>query len=278
MDVLFNELSLAGQFSNEENFLRCGLFPIINVLKEMQGFSIQLLKKKDVWNEKVSPTSNLHSVMVSNNFRKSDEIRRFKTAIASLCKDPYWDDDIKQNANSTYFFNGNDIWGSSPAEASERDKVIVSFGSSLASANPVSIIRNGTNLPLVNLTLRGTLTEHLWESGQISFESYLKSRFSGGKLDFSMVCEKMGFQGIQTAEQALFVDTFRKFEELTWNQIYTDIGIDFKEYHGNLDQRYHHRKTHKFRASQKIRCHGYRENDSFIVIGFEIDHQLSDQG
>ncbi len=205
-------------------------------------------------------------------------LRRLKSAIADLTKEPFWDYDSKQDTNSIYLFDGADICGSSPAEACERDKVVVSFVSSSASLDPLNIIRNGINVPLLNLTCSGSLTKHLWVNNQISFESYLKARFSGGKLDFSKGDAKMGFSGIQAAEQSLFIDTFRKFEELTWDQIPTDRGLGYKEYHGSIGMSYRGIKTYKFRASEKIRCHGYREKDSFVVIGFEIDHKLSDRG
>lgn len=278
MQILFNELSLTGQFTDQYVFLRNGLLPFVGVLKEMHGFSTLLLKKSDVWNKMITPTSTLHSFLINNAFRKSDEVRRLKSAIADLTKEPFWDSESKQDPDSTYLLDGADIWGSSPAEACERDKSIVSFISSAASSDPLNIIRNGINVPILNLTCSGKLTEHLWAKDQISFESYLNARFSEGKLDFSKVNEKMGFSGIQSAERSLFIDTFRKFEELTWDQIIADRGLDYKEYDGVISRTYRNLKTYKFRASEKIRCHGYREKDAFIVIGFETDHKLSDRG
>jgi len=278
MQILFNELSLTGQFSDQDAFVKNGLLSFVGVLKEMQGFSTLLLKKSDVWNNKITPTSTLHSFLINNEFRKSDEVRRLKSAIAGLTKEPFWDFHSKQRPEFTYFFDGTDIWGSSPAEACERDNVVISFVSSPTSLDPLNIIRNGVNAPLLNLTHTGKLTEFLWTNNKISFESYLKVRFSGGKLDFSRVNEKMGFSGIQPSEQSIFIDTFRKFEELTWSQIHTDKGLDYKEYHENIGMTYLDKKTYKFRASKKFRCHGFREKNSFIVIGFETDHKLSDRG
>jgi len=240
MQILFNELSLTGQFSDQNAFIRDGLLPFVGVLKEMQGFSTLLLKKSDAWDKMITPTSTLYALLVDNALRTFDEVRRLKSAIVSLTKEPFWDSDSKQNHDSTYFLNGADIWGTSPAEASERDKVVVSFVSSSASADPLDIIRNGVNVPLTNLTCSGKLTELLWANNQISFELYLKASFSGGKLNFSMVDQKMDFSTIQSGEQPIFID--------------------------------------KFRTSEKFRCHGYREKDSFVVIGFETDHKLSDKG
>ena len=278
MQILFNELSLTGQFSDQDVFVRNGLLPFVGILKEMQGFSTLLLKKSDVWDKMITQSNTLHAFLINNAFRKTDEVRRWKSAIADLTKEPFWDSDSKQNPDYTYLLDGADIRGSSPAEACERDKVVVSFVSSSASLDPLNIIRNGVNVPLLNLTRSGKLTEFLWANNQISFESYLKARFSGGKLDFSRVDKNLGFPGIQPSEQSLFVDTFRKFEELTWDQIHSDRGLDYKEYHGIIGMRYRGIKTYKFRASEKIRCHGYREEDSLVVIGFETDHKLSDRG
>ncbi|MGZ8173683.1 MAG: hypothetical protein ACXW1Z_02995 [Methylobacter sp.] len=278
MQVLFNELSLTGQFSDQDDFVSNGFRPFVGVLKEMQGCSTLLLKKSDVWDKMVTPNSTLHSLLIHNASRTSDEVRRLKSAIAVLTKEPFWDSDCKQDVDTTYLLDGADVCGSSPAEACERDKVVVSFVSSTASVDPLNIIRNGINVPLLNLTCSGKLTEHLWANEHISFESYLKVQFSGGKLDFSRVEQKMNFSVIQSTEQSLFIDTFRKFEELTWEQIHADQGLDYKEYRGTIGRDYRAIKTYKFRASQKFRCHGYRENDSFIVIGFETDHKLSDRG
>jgi hypothetical protein len=277
VQVLFNELSLTGQFSNQDDFVKNGLLPFVGVLKEMQGFSILLLKKNDVWEKMITPTITLHSLLINNAFRKHDEVRRLKLAIVDLTNEPFWDSD-SQHANSTYILDGADICGSSPAEACERDKVVVSFVSSASSVDPLNVIRNEISVPLLNLTYSGKLTDILWANDQISFESYLKARFSGDKLDFSRVDDKMGFLEIQRSEQSLFLDTFRKFEKLPWDQIHTDKGLDYKEYHETMSISYRNIKTYKFRASQKFRCHGYRDKDSFVVIGFETDHKLSDRG
>lgn len=119
MQILFNELSLVGQFSNQDAFVKNGLLTFVGVLKEMQGFSTLLLKKSDIWNNRITPSNTLHSFLINNEFRKSDEVRRLKSAIAYLTKEPFWDFDTKQNPEFTYFFDKTDIKGSSPAEACE---------------------------------------------------------------------------------------------------------------------------------------------------------------
>ncbi|VFM95021.1 MAG: hypothetical protein BECKG1743D_GA0114223_100175 [Candidatus Kentron sp. G] len=146
------------------------------------------------------------------------------------------------------------------------------------SSDPLDITRDGIPIPLSNLFDSGRLTQILWDHKKISFDAYLKARFSGGKLDFSHVDDKMVSSEIQPDEQSRFTDAFGKFEKLDWSQIHVDKGLDYKEYHGAIGPRYRHKKTYKFRVSEKFRCHGYREGDSFVVIGFETDHKSSDRG
>nr|VFK38810.1 MAG: hypothetical protein BECKTC1821E_GA0114239_10031 [Candidatus Kentron sp. TC] len=277
MEILFNECSLVGQFPNRNDFLENGLRLFLGVLKEMRRIdSTLLLKKSDAWEKMATPKDNLHALLVD---RTSDEILRLKSAIVELTREPFWDSNSRQSPDSTYLLDGIDIRGSSPAEACERDKVIVSFLSSPTSSDPLKITRDGTDIPLSNLVRPGRLPDLLRDTGEIPFETYLKTRFSGGKLDFSEIDEKkMGFPRIQPSEESRFIDTFRKFEESSWERIHADSGLDYKEYHGIMDRRYRDRKTHKFRVSKKFRCHGYREKDRFVVIGFETNHKLSDRG
>ncbi len=274
MEILFNELSLTGQFSNQEDFITKGLLPFNAVLKEIEGFSCHLLTKTDTWNHKVTPSDTLHSLLMS----RSDEIRRLKSAIVRLTKGPFWDNDTKQCPENTYLLNGMDIRDSAPAEACERDQTLISFVASDKSINPLNVIKNGENIPLFNLMNSGCLSEFLWDKEKISFELFLKSQFFKEKLDFSQVDKTMDFSVVQPSEYNIFIETFKKFNKLNWEQIYNDKGLNYKEYHGMIGTKYRGMRTYKFRVSQKFRCHGWREKDRFIVIGFETDHELSNRG
>jgi hypothetical protein len=220
MDVLLNELSLEGQYPNTEVFLQTGLMSVIGVLREMQSFDTTLLKKSDVWSRMVTQGQTLHSLLTGPLSRSADEIRRLKISIANLQNDPYWDDDSRQPQDTSYIFNGQSIVGTSPAEACERERIILSFLSSAFSVNPFCVIRNNLPIKLYN----------------------------------------------------------RKFEQLDWNQIHIDKGLDYKEFQNTLGAAYSGKRTYKFRTSRKFRCHGYRQNERFVVIGFETDHDLSDRG
>ena len=73
----------------------------------------------------------------------------------------------------------------------------------------------------------------LLERGELPLEKYITTRFSGGKLDFSLIEDTHGFSLIDNENQNEFIDSFRKFEELDWNAIATDKGLDYKTYNKN---------------------------------------------
>lgn len=277
MEILFNELSLSGQFRNENEFISRGLTTFLSVLKNFETHAALLLKKSDTWSRNVSPASTLYDLITDSRFRKEDEIRRFKSEIAKLTTEPFWDSDSRQSAITTYSKNGCNYKGTSIAEACERDKMLVSFVDSQHSYTPIDILKNGSNVSLTNLTRHGELPEYLWRNESISFDVYIRSKYTKGKLDFSQVDPKIGFCCIKPNEECQYLERFELIESLSWDAIYSHTGLDYKQYHSQLASKYSF-PTYKFRVSQKTRCHGYRSDNRFVVIGFESDHKLSDIG
>lgn len=79
----------------------------------------------------------------------ADELRRLKSAIASLTKEPFWDvgdSDIMQEMTSNYLLNGLDVAGSSIAEACERDRALASFVPSSFSGSTLGLVKNGVSI------------------------------------------------------------------------------------------------------------------------------------
>ncbi|MFS2887921.1 hypothetical protein AAH095_13845 [Phocaeicola vulgatus] len=77
------------------------------------------------------------------------------------------------------------------------------------------------------------MTGNLLSFDFMSNSRYITIRFSGGKLDFSLINDTLGFSLIDGENQNEFIDSFRKFEELDWNAIATDNGLDYKPYNKN---------------------------------------------
>ncbi len=118
----------------------------------------------------------------------------------------------------------------------------------------------------------------------MSLKKYITTHFGGGKLDFSLIDDTYGFSLIDNENQNEFIDSFRKFEELDWNAIATDKGLDYKTYNKNKKSRRYFsdnlwkKGIKKFKITQWNRCFGYVNNGIFYVLRFDLDHELNDVG
>lgn len=278
MELLLNELSLEGQYSSVENFVSTALTSTLKVLKELSSFGQLLLKKQDIYKSKITVHKTFHDVLKSPLPHQRDEIRKFKNAIVTLTTEPFWDETIKQDADSTYTWNNEDIWGSSLAESTARDRAVLSFLNSRFEDKKLEVLKDDGSIIINNICKRDDLTELLWSKGEILFGEYVINHFYNGKLNFGKMIDQDNFLNIEPMEQKLFLDTFRKFEILPWNQIIKDKGLNYKAFNNSLPGYSGSHSLDKFRASRLIRCHGYRKGDTFFVLLLEIDHNLSDNG
>jgi len=277
MEVLFNELSLYGQYRDCGDFIHRGLKPFLKVTTEMKQLSVELLKKCDTWNCKVTGSQTLNDI-IRSKARKMDELRKLKLDFASLIKTPFWDIKTFQNSDSVYILSGEEIAGTSLAEACCRGCTVVSFGDSPVSCNPLLVYKDEQEVSLHNFTKSGELSDLLWQNKEISFEQYLKAFFHQTRLDFSKVLSKYTFDNVDNSDYGTYIGTLKRFCEMHWDDIYKDRGLDYKKYNRSLAIKDCPDETYKFRVSQKMRCHGYRKDDKFVVLAFESDHKLSDKG
>lgn len=278
MEILLNELSLKGQYSSVQDFIDSTLKTILSIFKEIKDSGQLLLKKEDFFKSKITTNKSINDLFHDPAFKMNDEVRSLKSKIVELTQEPYWENSLKQDADTMYTFEGKEIWGSSLAEACERDKVVSSFVNSDFESPTLEVSKNDLKVTINNLTERGQLRELLWSERKISFGDYILSRYQLGKLNFSVFIDRNNFDEIQQCDQSLFLDAFRKFEDLTWSQIEVDDGFKYKSFSGTLKGYTGPKNLYKFRTSQKYRCHGYREEEQFFVLYLEVDHRLSDRG
>jgi hypothetical protein len=277
MEILINELSLTGQFASSEQFISEGLPPLLAVMKEVDSTKDLLYKKYDLYNSKIDAKTTIYDLIVGQTSRLYDEIRRFKSQLAALFENPYWEDNRKHPADYAYVYNGNDVCNHSIAEACERDKTIISFVHKNFSTTQLSIMKNDTEIEIDNLFDKGHYAETARKKETINCQEYCIRKFKGGKLDFSKIDEKEGFALLKKEDENLFIDAFRKFTELSWSQINVDDALDYKPYPDNDNVfRQIPYKIHKFRVSQKYRCFGYSDKGIFYVLRFDLEHKLSD--
>lgn len=279
MEVLINELSLHGQFENENHFVDAGAMPFVSVFKELNNSRDNVYKKYDLYSYNITSEITLHEFLTSQKSRISDATRRLKSILSGFILDePYWESDQKHSLDSIYLLGKDTIVGFSLAEACERDKTIISFNSEKFNNKKVIVNKdNSEEIILDNLFDKGHCNEVNRERNNIDINEYCITRFKGEKLDFSQIDNKFGFEHLKKEDEELFIDAFRKFTELSWQQINVDDALDYKPYPDN-DKVFKAvpYKIHKFRVTKKYRCFGYSANGVFYVLRFDLEHKLSD--
>jgi hypothetical protein len=279
MEVLINELSLHGQYTDEEQFIDSGVIPFISVFKELDRDRDVVYRKHDLYTYKITSAKSLHEFLISQKAKISDATRRLKSLLSGFILDePYWENNQKHSPDSSYLFMDIEVCGYSLAEACERDKIIMSFHSENFNSTKIHVCKiDSEGIILDNLFDKGHCNELNWARNNIGVEEYCINRFKGSKLDFSQIDKTNGFSLLKKEDERLFIDGFRKFTELSWQQIGVDDALDYKPYpdNDNIFKNVPH-KIHKFRTSRKYRCFGYVDNGKFYVLRFDLEHRLSD--
>lgn len=213
-----------------------------------------------------------------------DEARLYKSILARAICNPFWDEAPQQDSNAQYSVGETDVSGSSVAEAAARSVCLLSFIRFGYEKHPVAVTKDEEPIEVGNIWKEKQLHSILFERGELSLERYITIRFSGGKLDFSLIDGTHGFSLIDNENQNEFIDSFRKFEELDWTAVATDDGLDYKTYNKNRRSKHYFsddlwkKGIKKFRITQRNRCFGYVEDGVFYVLRFDLDHELSDVG
>jgi hypothetical protein len=279
MEILINELSLCGQYTTVDEFAEQALPELISTLKSFNHNRDLLLKKDDFYSSKITKEITIYEIMVGAISRKYDEIKKFKSLLTTLFEEPYWERDIRQSVDSEYLFNNKDIWGSSLAESYERDRIVLSFKHNDFRSRILPVYKDTLVKDIDNLYDKNHYLEVCWERRIISFKDYCVEKFKGNKLDFSTISSRDGFNLISSvANEQIFLDGFRKFSELTWQQISVDEGLDYKAFNNRRYFREISHTIHKFRINERYRCFGYTHGGVFHVLMFDLEHRLSDHG
>lgn len=292
MEHILNELSLTGQYSSVDDFVKNGALPLADVLAEINKFGGSLLyKKSDFYQCKALPDKTFYEIVFAGiEARRSDELRMLKSKMASLMNHPFWDTDPRQKETVIYLMvdesgNESNVSGTSIAEAFVRKACLVSFNRSAFEKAKISVKNSTDNETgcVDNVWQEGQVCEVLRNAGFLSIPDYIVHTYSG-KLNFSQIGSRNGLELINAENLSLFGSAFKKFNQLSWPQINVDDGLDYKEFQKNRrTQRYFHQSiwdkgVMKFRVDQEKRCYGYVENGIFYVIRIDLDHVLSDLG
>jgi hypothetical protein len=277
MNPILNELSLEGQYSDVDKIVELGLKPLLKILKLVQQFDFELQKKTDLWQRRVTLNQTLHDLIKVRHFSAG---QKFKLLLHRITNDPpFWDTNPEQSANDQYFSGMIDVSGTSVAEACARKSNLLSFSDSNFSSCQIEVIKNKSEiLKLNNFVDVESFLNWLYQKGEISFSQFITGKFVGSRLEFSRLLPEYGFDSLHNSEYQSFLDSFCIFVSLSWAEIHKHPGLKYREFHDRKFAGKASGKTYKFNVSAKMRCHGFREDDKFVVLAFERDHKLSDSG
>lgn len=294
MEYVLNELSLCGQYADREQFATSGMKPLLGVIKTLSSFGVNdILKKSSFYDSEVTGTLKLYELTKS---RMSPEVLAVCSQLSRMQGEPFWDVKSSQAEGIRYFLQRpgedeatveEDVTASGVAEAYARKGCLISFRDDGYEGTSENVRREDeVDYPetgVTNLHDKEETEQFLFESGQIDYQGYIKSRYCV-KLMYDELSANHGLNLVNSANFRQFFASFKDFEEYSWQQIITSDGFDYKEFKNNKNTRSYFstelwaKGIHKFRVSQEIRCFGYREGDKFHLLRIDLDHVLSDKG
>jgi hypothetical protein len=283
MEVLINELSLTGQFRNKEE-VTTKIFEVVVLMNILQDINFTISTSYDFYTSKVLGEKNLALFLHSED---TDEIRGIRNFLLDITNNPpFWNETQQHNClNNSYVYNANDICHTSLAESCERDKIILSFNHSDFLDENLKIQKNSLGIDIYNILNKNNFLDYLLANSKIEAFDYSLLKFERTNLNFSLLEEKYGFSSLETTQQLNeFLNTFNEFSQMSWEDIENLDGLKYKRYKPNKkndwfrNTKFSNNSIYKFRISQEYRCFGYRKEDEFFVLRFEIGHKISDNG
>lgn len=277
MDILLNELSLDGQFTDTNAFLD-NLKNLLYTIKLMEQLKFNLLKDHSFFNSQVTNSEKFIEIAQSRDSR----VRKLKSFLLKLSNNPpFWNTEQKHNcSDNSYIFNSNNVCETSLAESCERDKFILSFKHNEYLKDNLLVKKNTNEINLYNILDKNLFLDYIFDLGTLLPAEYCKFKFKDTNLNFTLLDINNGFNLLNTAQVEEYISSFKKFSSMNWIDINSDGGFQYKPYKGDYYKNtiYSIKKIKKFRTSQLYRCFGYREEDIFYILRFEINHKISDDG
>ncbi|GAQ17860.1 hypothetical protein OPHB3_1797 [Oceanobacillus picturae] len=285
MELVINEFSLEGHFNSIDDFLD-SLIDVIKIETIMKKTSLKLLKHYELYSSLVTKELTLHEILLDNNIRTRPEIRKFKRLLSTLINDPpYWNDDQRHGSSNNYYCDYTEkTHGYSLAEACERDRIVLSFLHNKFKEPDIKIKKNLDEVTLLNIYNPRDLLDFLYEMELIDSYSYCLYWFKDSKISMDLLDEDYGFSSLQKHETKIFISAMKLFDELSWDDIPNHEGLQYKQYQPSSNEdwfrnsAYNDKQIFKFRANQKLRCFGFREDNIMYILRFETDHKISDHG
>ena len=287
MENIINELSLNSQFNSSNEFIENSLPSFLEIFKVCNDFKFDLLKNYDFYNSKITKDLSLINLLTDKYIsRTSDEIKRYKILIDKVTGEPYWETNSKIDPNSNYSISKIIVNNSGLSEAYERNCNLISFIPSDFEIDSIEVKKNEEIKSLNNFYNKKQLLDFLYQNETISFQEFCLKFYHKSKIDFSYSNIKESFDKLVTkTDENIFLSSFNMFAEMTWENIIAQggkgvnkAGLAYSLYHNQSKFNQYNlvSKIYKFRANDKFRVFGYRDNDTFYVLEFDLTHKYSD--
>ncbi len=289
MEFFLNEVSLQGQYSSMEDFIK-DLADTVRCVKLIKKDPNSVIyKMTDFYNQQVTVNQKLSDL---KHTHVTDELMRFQLMLdQEINNEPYWDEDFQQNLeNCKYYWEKIDVGGTAMAEAAIRGAHLISFKYEGLVDRIVYISEerkeHKETYEIQSVNSDRYLAKCLGDEIRLSRNDYLNALFHGTRINYSTV--EKGFDAgiLEKAEYDSLVSTFTKFvEHDSFETIDHDEGLEYKKYKPSRKDKnvfsaakYRNIQIMKFRFSKKMRVFGYRKEERFCVLRIERDHKISDYG
>lgn len=284
MELLLNEKSLEGQFSDLGAFLET-LPEMSRNLGILRKLGVQLWKHSSLYGRKVTADLTLYDLNNKQGVVPSvhrDKVRRWKRELSWMTvSPPFWDGEVENTACLAC--------RDSIEEAARRRTDVLSFLHTDYLDKRLQVVYDGQNVLVSSAVTTGFLMELLKQYDEVDSLFYLQNRFGMRRISFDYISgEAQSVNALQKAELEEAVEALERFDLAeSWDDILQDRFFCYKSYKPSSRKKDYFARTDfadksidKFRCGQhsQVRCFGFRENDKFYVLLFERDHSISDDG
>lgn len=176
MDVVINDFSLDGQFSNEEEFIDSLYENILPMLKNLDKVNATILRSYYSYESKVTNSKTLNDLLITKG---NPEITKLKGQLQKMFFDePYWEDSlrsVKEIYDCEYTEKKSQFC---LAEALERSVPILSFKHDKFSESTVKINKNKQLHYINNLFNNEVMLQILRENNVITHLNYIILKYN----------------------------------------------------------------------------------------------------
>ena len=172
MEILLNEKSLDGQFSDLNDFYET-LPAMSRNLKILRTLEIPLLKHSSLYGRRITDDITIYDLRNSKGSVKPvyrDQIRQWKRELSLLVMDPpFWDEESDESQDSL-------------EEAARRGTDVLSFDHPKYRDTEICLNYKGRDIFVKSAVTTKYLMDLLTERGKISSLDFLKMRYGTGKI------------------------------------------------------------------------------------------------